>query len=606
MGVYLDIETIQAELYQKFQTVKEASHRYFKSAYVSQESEDRYRLLADNITDVIWTADFLFTPYYISPSISRWLDYTAEEYIRLPIQKQLTPKSMEHALRTLYQDALKAERGELDDSIPTTIELEFYHRNGSTVWAESNISLIRDNQGTAVGLLGISRDISARKQIQKQLQDAHADLEKRVKERTADLIATNEQLIEEIENRKIAEEALRISEIRYRDFIENAPIGIFTVDMEGRFTYANRACLKLTGYTLEEWIGKPFLPMAHKEDIQLIKNKIQSALNGEKTISPYEIRIIDAFGKTLWIEIAAESFFEKNKNNIIERVGFQAFVKNITERKKAEEEIQNTNKALNESLKNLKKAQSRLVQSEKMAALGDLVAGVAHEISTPLGVGLMSASYLNDSTQKFYDRFISGQLSRSEFEKYSKNAKEAASLVLKNLTLAADLLNSFKQVAVDQSDDKKRVFDLSRYLSEILISLQPKYKRTHHTIAINSPEKLDINSYPGVFSQILTNLVMNSLIHGFEGIEKGKIIVLVTMENSNLVLQYTDNGVGMNPNIAKKIFDPFFTTKRGQGGSGLGMHIVFNLVTQKLNGQIECASVPGEGVAFKITIPVEA
>jgi PAS domain S-box-containing protein len=602
----LDIETIQTELYQKFKTVEEASLRYFKSAYVSQESEERYRLLADNITDVIWTTDFLFTPYYISPSISKWLDYTAEEYMKLPVEKQLTPESLEIAVRKLYEQVLKQERGELDDSIPITIEHEFYHRNGSIVWAESNISMIRDSLGTPVGLLGISRDISARKQIQRELQNAHADLEKRVKERTADLIATNEQLLEEIENRKIAEEALSISEIRYREFIENAPIGMFTIDLEGRFTYANQACLKLTGYTIEEWIGKPFLPMAHKEDIPIVKNKIQASINGEKTISPYEIRIIDAFGKTLWIEITAESLFEKNKNHVNEQVGFQAFVKDITERKKAEEELQNTNKALNESLKNLKKAQSRLVQSEKMAALGDLVAGVAHEISTPLGVGLMSASYLNDSTQKFYDRLISGQLSRSEFEKYSRNAKEAASLVLNNLTQAADLLNSFKRVAVDQSDDEKRVFDLNRYLSEILISLQPKYKRTRHTIAINCPESFEINSYPGVFSQIVTNLVMNSLIHGFEGIEEGKIIIFVATEDSNLVLHYTDNGVGMNPNIAKKIFDPFFTTKRGQGGSGLGMHIVYNLVTQKLNGLIECTSVPEEGVAFKITIPVEA
>lgn len=602
----MDIETIQAELYQKFKTVEEASLRYFKSAYVSQESEERYRLLADNITDVIWTTDFLFTPYYISPSISKWLDYTAEEYMKLPVEKQLTPESLKIAVRKLYEEVLKQERGELDESIPITIEHEFYHRNGSIVCAESNISMIRDSQGTPVGLLGISRDISARKQIQKQLQDAHADLEKRVKERTADLIATNEQLIGEIENRKKAEDALRISEIRYREFIENAPIGIFTVDLDGRFTYANQACLKLTGYTLEEWIGKPFMPMAHKEDIQLIKSKIQSALNGEKTISPYEIRIIDASGKTLWIEIAAESLFEKNKNNSNERVGFQAFVKDITERKKAEEELQNTNKALNESLKNLRKAQSRLVQSEKMAALGDLVAGVAHEISTPLGVGLMSASYLNDSTQKFYDQLKSGQLSRSEFEKYSRKAKEAASLVLNNLTQAADLLNSFKRVAVDQSDDEKRVFDLNRYLSEILISLQPKYKRTRHTIAINCPESFEINSYPGVFSQIITNLVMNSLIHGFEGIEEGRIIIIVKAEDSNLMIHYTDNGVGMNPGTAKKIFDPFFTTKRGKGGSGLGMHIVYNLVTQKLNGQIECSSVPEEGVAFKISIPIEA
>ncbi len=602
----MDIETIQTELYQKFKTVEEASLRYFKSAHVSQESEERYRLLADNITDVIWTTDFLFTPYYISPSISKWLDYTAEEYMKLPVEKQLTPESLERAVRKLYEQVLKLERGELDESIPITIEHEFYHRNGSIIWAESNISMIRDSKGIPVGLLGISRDISARKQIQKQLQDAHADLEKRVKERTADLIATNEQLIEEIENRKNAEEALRISEIRYREFIDNAPIGIFTIDLDGRFTYANQACQKLTGYSSEEWLGKPFMPMAHIEDIPIVKAKIQAGLNGEKTISPYEIRIIDASGKTLWIEIAAESLFEKNKNNMNERVGFQAFVKDITERKKAEEELQNTNKALNESLKNLRKAQSRLVQSEKMAALGDLVAGVAHEISTPLGVGLMSASYLNDSTEKFYDQLKSGQLSRSEFEKYSRKAKEAASLVLNNLTQAAELLNSFKRVAVDQSDDEKRVFDLNRYLSEILISLQPKYKRTRHTIAINCPESFEINSYPGVFSQIITNLVMNSLIHGFEGIEEGRIIILVKAEDSNLMIHYTDNGVGMNPGTVNKIFDPFFTTKRGKGGSGLGMHIVYNLVTQKLNGHIECTSVPNEGVAFKISIPIEA
>jgi signal transduction histidine kinase len=136
--------------------------------------------------------------------------------------------------------------------------------------------------------------------------------------------------------------------------------------------------------------------------------------------------------------------------------------------------------------------------------------------------------------------------------------------------------------------------------------LQPKYKRTRHTIAINCHESFEINSYPGVFSQIVTNLVMNSLIHGFEGIEEGRIIINVSEEDGNLMLHYTDNGVGMNPGTVKKIFDPFFTTKRGKGGSGLGMHIVYNLVTQKLNGHIECASMPEEGVAFKITIPIEA
>lgn len=600
----MDIDTIQAELLQKVKAVEEAGRRYFQSAYISQESEDRYRLLADNITDVIWTTDFLFTPYYISPSISKWLDYTAEEYMKLPVEKQLTPESLEKALRTLYEEVVKQERGKRDDSIPITIEHEFYHRNGSIVWAESNISLIRDSNGIPVGLLGISRDISARKQIERQLQNAHANLEKRVIERTRDLIATNKQLIEEIENRKKAEKALRESEIRYREFIENAPIGMFTVDLEGKFTYANQACRKLTGYTIEDWMGKPFMPMAHKEDIPIIQNKMQASIRGEKSIAPYEIRIMDASGKTLWVEVTSESLFQKNQNRADELIGFQAFVKDVTKRKQAEKELQNTNKALNESLKDLRKAQSRLVQSEKMAALGDLVAGVAHEISTPLGVGLMSASYLNDTTQRFYERMTSGQLSRSEFEKYARNAREAASLVLKNLTQAADLLNSFKQVAVDQSDDEQRVFDLNKYLNEILISLQPKYKRTQHTITISCPESLKITSYPGVFSQILTNLVMNSLIHGFEGVEQGRIIITVSADHDNLLLHYTDNGVGMHPGMVKKIFDPFFTTKRAQGGSGLGMHIVYNLVTQKLNGQIECTSAPKEGIAFSITIPI--
>jgi len=193
----LDIETIKVELYKKIKPLGKASARYFMSAHVSQESEDRYRLLADNITDVIWTTDFQFTPYYISPSILKWLQYTPEEFTKLPIGKQLTPESLENAIRTLYQEAEKEEKQELDDSKPKTVELEFYHRNGSTIWTESNISLIRDDQGVPVGLLGITRDISNRKQIEEQLYNAHADLEKRVKERTADLITTNEQLNKE-------------------------------------------------------------------------------------------------------------------------------------------------------------------------------------------------------------------------------------------------------------------------------------------------------------------------------------------------------------------------------------------------------------------------
>jgi signal transduction histidine kinase len=233
-----------------------------------------------------------------------------------------------------------------------------------------------------------------------------------------------------------------------------------------------------------------------------------------------------------------------------------------------------------------------------------MVAGVAHEISTPLSVSLISASCLRDRTGEFYERYRSGGLTISEAEKYAKKAVEASSIVLSNLGRAVDLLNSFKNVAADQIVQERRNFDLRESIEDTLNSLRPKYRRTACTIKVECPENLKITSYPGAFSQIITNLLMNSLIHGFEGIEEGEIVLSADKRDNMLLFTYRDTGRGMDKTVVNRIFDPFFTTSRSKGGIGLGMHIVHNLVYQTLKGRIECKSSPGKGTEFAIEIPL--
>jgi signal transduction histidine kinase len=189
-------------------------------------------------------------------------------------------------------------------------------------------------------------------------------------------------------------------------------------------------------------------------------------------------------------------------------------------------------------------------------------------------------------------------------EKYLTTAKEASELILTNLRRASDLIRSFKQVAVDQSAEEKRKFNIKTYIDELLLSIRPKYKKTQHTISVQCPEDLEINSYPGAFAQIITNLIMNSLIHGFEDIEAGNIVIDVTTDGNQIQIIYKDDGKGMDEGTVQKVFEPFFTTKRSHGGTGLGMHLVYNLVTQTMGGIIECYSNQGRGVEFRISFPI--
>jgi signal transduction histidine kinase len=260
-------------------------------------------------------------------------------------------------------------------------------------------------------------------------------------------------------------------------------------------------------------------------------------------------------------------------------------------------------KSLEESLEKLHRTQKEMIHSAKMAALGDLVAGVAHEVNTPIGVCVTASSFLAERTRQLRDLYERGDMKRSDLERYLALAEESSASVLPNMERAAELVQSFKKVAADQSSEEKRTFELKSYLEQILVSLRPQFKRTPHAVHMECPEGLTLDSYPGAIMQIMTNLVMNSLIHGFADGYPGEIFIRVEPIGDDVALSYRDTGVGMDREQKERIYDPFYTTKRGSGGTGLGMNIVYNLVTQTLKGAILLETSPGQGAVFLLTLP---
>ena len=256
-----------------------------------------------------------------------------------------------------------------------------------------------------------------------------------------------------------------------------------------------------------------------------------------------------------------------------------------------------------DTLAALQGAQQQLIEAERMASLGQLVAGVAHELNTPLGIAVTAVSHQRDITRELGAKADTQTLSSSDLSQWRTTIDEACGLVLGNLERMRALIDSFKQVSVDQASELARNFDLKIYLGEVQDTLRPMLKRTPHRLDIDCPAGILMDTYPGALFQILTNLVNNSLIHGFVGDHRGTMRIVVEDLGPTVQLRYTDDGVGMAADVAAQAFEPFFTTKRGSGSTGLGLSIVYNLVTRKLVGRIRLDTRPNEGVTFVIECP---
>jgi len=282
---------------------------------------------------------------------------------------------------------------------------------------------------------------------------------------------------------------------------------------------------------------------------------------------------------------------------------------NETLEKRVEERtlsLEQTNTQLKDSLASLAKTQESLVHSEKMAALGGLVAGISHEINTPIGISVTSATNIEEKIHAMEKDFSAGELTKDGFSSYVKHASKGLKILISNLGRASDLIRSFKQVAVDQSTDEIRVINLHDYCNEIILSLHPKIKKTNIAVDNKIQENITMKTNPGAIYQVVSNLIVNSITHGFEDVNISKPFIELDahIDGEMASIHYSDNGVGVKEDILSKIFDPFFTTKRGQGGSGLGMNVVYNLITTTLNGTVSAKSEPGEGLDISISIPM--
>jgi signal transduction histidine kinase len=271
------------------------------------------------------------------------------------------------------------------------------------------------------------------------------------------------------------------------------------------------------------------------------------------------------------------------------------------------QEVQARTRALSQSLDDLRTAQDRLVQTEKFAALGRLVAGVAHEINTPLGNSVTVASTFINKTDRFEADVASGDVRRSILNEYLAVSREAASQILTNLNHAVNLIQSFKEVAADRKFSDRRGFDLGQETQQIVRSLQSGQLSHELTLRIDCEPNLVMNSYPGPYGQVLTNLVLNSAAHAFPDEVRGSIdITTRALDGDNVEILISDDGCGMNQETQRQAFDPFFTTRRDQGRVGLGLHIVYNIVTNRLGGRIDLDTRPGEGTRIRMIVPREA
>jgi signal transduction histidine kinase len=282
------------------------------------------------------------------------------------------------------------------------------------------------------------------------------------------------------------------------------------------------------------------------------------------------------------------------------------FQDNAIARRRAEAELLAAKERAEATLAELKETQATLIDAEKLAALGSLVAGVAHEVNNPVGISLTVASSFARRCDALEAQLAGGPLKRSALTAFVADSRDAASQLVTNLQRAGELVQAFKQVAVDRTHAERRGFDLAETTRQIVASLLPGMRKRHVGVEVDVPDGIAFDSYPGPYGQVLTNLFLNAVTHAFEA-EDGTIRIRARwVGESQVVVQVSDDGRGMTEEVLRRVFEPFFTTRRGEGGTGLGLHIVYNLVTYRLGGRITVESEPGAGTRFTMILPITA
>ena len=407
-----------------------------------------------------------------------------------------------------------------------------------------------------------------------------------------------ERFAEALVAQRAQTEALRASEGRLNTILQSSPFPIVIARRtDGCVLFANTPAADLLELPSKDAPGRA-MPDFLEQTIDWVAFAQDVFRRGRLT--DFETRLKTAEHRPFWGVISAMAMEYEGEPSM-----FLA-LHDISARKYAENALVAAKEQAERALIDLQRTQKSLVQAEKLASLGALVAGVAHEINTPVGIGVTAASYLAEQTRGFKRAAADGIVRRRDLEEFVERIEEAADMILSNLDRACALVQSFKQVAVDQTSEARRPFELRGYLDGVLGSLAPQLKRTPHRVVLDCPDGITMDSYPGALSQVVSNLVINALLHAFEPDVPGTIVIAVRREETSVVLDFTDDGKGIPPDNLHRIFEPFFTTRRAEGGSGLGLHIVHNIVVGTLGGHISVRSHPGQGCRFTIGLPLTA
>jgi PAS domain S-box-containing protein len=518
-------------------------------------AEESYRRLFEGSVEGIYVTTPAGALLNANPALARMMGYDTPEELIGGIGDITHNVYVHPEARAEYQNLMRR------DGMVREFEYQVHQRGGAILWLADSAVAVRDESGEVVRYEGTVRDVTDQK-------------------RAEEAIAEGRRLLQLV--------------------IDTVPAVINVKDKELRYVLMNRYMAGIFGIEPADAIGQTTSNLMSRYGAQKTDDNDRRVLLAGKELGFYEEEYRDSSGNLRhWLV---------NKLPLLDTGGevesIVTVALDIGERKRGEQEMRKAKDAAEAALRNLRETQNSLIEAEKLAALGRLVAGVAHEVNNPVGISLTVASSLERKTALFTNEVAHGALRRSSLNEFLEASRDASSQLVANLNRAAELIASFKQVAADRNYSDQRTFDLGDLTEQVVMSLRPGLRKHHLTLTVDCQPNLTMNSYPGPYGQVLTNLFLNAVAHAFPDGRPGSVEITVRESGKdNVEIIFSDNGCGMSLDVRRRAFDPFFTTRRDQGGTGLGLHIVYSIVTNRLGGRLELDSEPGRGTRIQIILP---
>jgi PAS domain S-box-containing protein len=518
-------------------------------------AEESYRKLFEASIDGIYVTTPAGALLDANPALALMLGYeTPRDLIQSVIDIERTLYVHSEA-RAKYQFLMQR------DGMVRELEYQVRRRDGAILWLSDNATVVRDDAGNVVHYEGTVRDITEQKRADEAIAEGRRALQQVIDTVPAMINVKDKRLRYVLMNRYMA--------------------GVFGIEPG-----------EAIGHTTGELLSRYGVQKSVETDMRVLQTGMESGF--------YEEEYEDFSGHVRqWLVNKLPLFDAEGEIESIVTVGLD-----IGERKRGELEMRKAKDAALSALRHLRETQNSLIEAEKLAALGRMVAGIAHEVNNPIGISLTVASSLERKATLFTDEVAGGELRRSRLNEFLESSRDASSQLVANLSRAAELITSFKQVAADRSYSDKRIFDLGDLTEQLVMSLRPGLRKHDLTVTVDCQSDLIMNSYPGPYGQVLTNLFLNAAVHAFPDSRPGAVDIQVREFGKDEVeIVFCDDGCGMSLDVRRRAFDPFFTTRRGQGGTGLGLHIVYSIVTNRLGGRLDLDSEPDEGTRIRIILP---